>query len=190
MDSVEFSFCSSPSRTRSRKNSAAIVLAFLALLLGIAPARAQTPARVDSIPHRSRPFFVMLRSAAVPGWGQVYNHKVLKAGMVVAGEGFLGWSAWKEFQRENDAVTHLEAVSQAGFAPGDPEYEAAALDIETHKNKKISWIWWGLAGHLVSMVDAYVDAHLASFEADFGPPESAIDLGEGPRLTLAVRTRF
>lgn len=211
MDSVEFSFSFWPSRTPSRGSSTALVIAIVALLWGSVPARAQTqgpmpapaskpaaaqaptpaakPARADSI-HRSRPFLVMLRSAAVPGWGQVYNHKYLKAGMVVAGEGFLGWSAWKELQRENDAVDHLNAVQQAGFAPGDPEYYAAQLDVETHRNRKINWIWWGLAAHLVNMVDAYVDAHLASFEADFGPPESALDLGEGPRLTLAVRTRF
>ena len=200
MDSAEFSFCFSPSRTRSRESSAAIVLAFLALLLGSATAHAQTPApaaapsakpaRVDSIPHRARPFFVMLRSAAVPGWGQVYNHKYLKAGMVVAGEGFLGWSAWTELQRENDAVSHLDAVAQAGFAPGDPEYEAAAFDVETHKNKKINWIWWGIGTHFLSMLDAYVDAHLSSFDTDFGPPQSAVDVGEPPRLTVAYRTRF
>src|SRR5882672_4414190 len=216
MDSVEFSFSFSPSRTPSRRRSAALVLAFVALFLASAPARAQTqgpmpapaskpapaapapvtpapaakPARADSLPHRSRPFFVMLRSAAVPGWGQAYNQKYLKAGMVVAGEGFLGYGAWKELQRENDAVDRLSAVSQAAFAPGDPEYNAAQLDVETHRNRKINWIWWGLAAHLVNMVDAYVDAHLASFEAEFGPPESALDLGEGPRLTLAVRTRF
>jgi len=148
------------------------------------------PARPDSLPRRSRPFFVMVRSAVVPGWGQVYNHKFLKAGMVVAGEGFLGYKAWQELQRENDAVSRLDAVGQAGFRPGDPEYTDALLDVETHKNRKINWIWWGLAAHLVSMVDAYVDAHLASFEADFGPPESAVDLGERPRLTLAFRTRF
>ena len=200
MDSVEFFFSFSPSRTRSPGSSASLVLAFLALLLGGSPARAQThgpvpqakpaPARVDSIPHRSRPFLVMLRSAAVPGWGQVYNHKYLKAGMIVAGEGFLGYSAWKELQRENDAIDRLSEVQQAGFAPGDPEYNAALLDVETHTNRKINWIWWGLAAHLVNMVDAYVDAHLASFDAEFGPPESATDLGEGPRLTLAIRTRF
>ncbi len=128
----------------------------------------------------------MLRSGAVPGWGQVYNHKYLKAAIVVAGEGLLATKAWSEFQRENDAVDRLSAIGD----PGDPAYVAADFDRETHRNRKINWIWWGLAAHLLSMADAYVDAHLATFDADFGPPESARDFGEKPRLTLAIRTRF
>jgi hypothetical protein len=57
-------------------------------------------------------------------------------------------------------------------------------------NRKIDWIWWGVAAHLLQMVDAYVDAHLATFEADFGPSDAGAGPAEGPRLTLAVRTHF
>ena len=177
-------------------------MALAALLLLLAGARAEAadaePARAvgtraahaDSIPHRSRPFYVMLRSAAVPGWGQLYNHKVLKAAGVVAGEGLLAYEALSEFKKENDAVDRLSALLDAGSGPGDPAYEAVAQDRDAHRNRKITWIWWGLAAHLLSMVDAYVDAHLATFDADFGPPASARDFGEKPRLTLAIRTRF
>lgn len=132
----------------------------------------------------------MLRSAAVPGWGQVYNKKYLKAAAVVAGEGFLALRAINEYKKENDAVDRQVAILEAGGDVTDPAYLEAEFDKETHRNQKINWIWWGLAAHLFSMVDAYVDAHLATFDADFGPPESAVDLGEKPRLTLAIRTRF
>jgi hypothetical protein len=55
----------------------------------------------------------------------------------------------------------------------------------------VNWVWWGAAAHLLTAVDAYVDAHLATFEADFGPPESvAPEDPEAPRLTLALRARF
>ncbi len=144
------------------------------------------PAAADSLANRSKPFTVMLRSAAVPGWGQVYNHKYLKAGLVVAGEGLLVFEALQELKRENQAVDRQSAIGNAS----DPAYIEAGLDRDTHRNRKISWIWWGIAAHLLSMADAYVDAHLATFDADFGPPESAVDSGEKPRLTVAFRTRF
>ncbi len=207
MDSVDCSFSSLPSRTRSRRNSAALPLppAFLlaaaivasaaALAAAAVPAAAQPvlaakPARSDSVSHRSSPFHVMLRSAAVPGWGQLYNHKVLKAGLVVAGEGFIVFEALHEFSLENRAVDRQVAILEAGGDLSDPAYILAGQDKETHRNLKITWIWWGLAAHLLSMADAYVDAHLANFDADFGPPETAADIGEKPRLTLAFRTRF
>ena len=166
----------------------------LALLLAPVARAAAAPARADSL-HRAKPFMVMLRSAAVPGWGQVYNHKYLKAGAVVAGEGFLAFLALNEFRKENQALDRLNAIAAADDAAGtdytiDPAYIDAQLEREAHRNRKINWIWWGLAAHLLSMADAYVDAHLATFDADFGPPETAVDLGEKPRLTLAIRTRF
>jgi len=137
----------------------------------------------------------MLRSAAVPGWGQLYNHKVLKAAAVVAGEGLLAYQAWNEYQKENDAVDRLTAIAAADAQAGvdyqfDPVYLAADQDRDVHRNKKINWIWWGIAAHLISTVDAYVDAHLITFEADFGSSGPVRDPGENPRLTLALRTRF
>jgi hypothetical protein len=132
----------------------------------------------------------MLRSAAVPGWGQVYNHKYVKAGVVIAGEGLLAYQAVQELRRENRAIDRQDLILAGGGDITDPAYLDAQLDQETHRNKKINWIWWGIAAHLLSMMDAYVDAHLATFDADFGPPQSAVNLGEKPRFTLAFRTRF
>jgi hypothetical protein len=173
-------------------------LAVTALLLAAAaaPAHAQPavgrrPAHADSLPHRSKPFTVMLRSAAVPGWGQVYNHKYLKAGIVIAGQGFLAYQALQELKLENQAIDRQGAILAGGGDIGDPAYLQAQRDQETHRNVKINWIWWGIAAHLLSMMDAYVDAHLASFDADFGPSDSAVTpTQEKPRLTLAYRIRF
>lgn len=148
------------------------------------------PSRRDSLSHRAKPFTVMLRSAAVPGWGQVYNHKYVKAAAVVGVEGFLVVKALQELKRENQALDRQDAILGSGGDVTDPEYVQAVLDQSTHRNRKISYIWFGIAAHLLSMMDAYVDAHLASFDADFGPPESAVDVGERPRLTLTYRARF
>src|SRR5687767_2088555 len=116
MSLVGFSSSSWPSPISSRRNSAAAagrpgsrslagaltVLAALAVALAAPRARAaDPPARVASpadsaaraAQPKSDPFKVMLRSALVPGWGQLYNHQPLKAAAVVGGEGFLFASA-------------------------------------------------------------------------------------------------
>src|SRR6266850_72035 len=141
MGSVDCCFSFSQSRTRSRRNSAAALgAACLALLLviGVAgsavprdaeaqPVLGAKPARADSV-HRSKPFYVMLRSAAVPGWGQVYNHKYLKAGVVVAGEGALVFSALQELKRESQAVDRQIAIIESGGDPSEPAYILAQND--------------------------------------------------------------
>jgi hypothetical protein len=138
---------------------------------------------------KTAPFKVMLRSAVVPGWGQLYNHQPLKAGLVIGGEGFLVGSALRELSLQNDAKQR--AVDAA--ASGDLAAAATAeLEADAHRNRKIDWIWWTLAAHLLSMADAYVDAHLSTFDADFGREESLLPPrpGAGPTVSLAFRVRF
>jgi len=123
----------------------------------------------------------MLRSAIVPGWGQVVNHKLIKAVLVVGGEGLLVSKALDEYHKEQDAANIGDALSK-----------------DRHYNLKINYIWWGMAAHLLQMADAYVDAHLASFDADFGPEDAPHQSAVGPepdrkgepRLAVAVHVRF
>jgi len=123
----------------------------------------------------------MARSAVLPGWGQFYNHEPIKATVVVGGEGYLWYKAWSEFQKEQDAA---DAGDQAGK--------------DRHYNLKVNYIWWAIAVHLLQMADAYVDAHLSSFDADFVPEDarhSAVTLPDEdramlPRVRVAVHVRF
>src|SRR6267378_2351055 len=192
MRSADCSCSFSRSRTpspRSEGAPAVVCLVALYLVIAAAPALAQS-AKPDTLHHRPKPFTVMLRSAVVPGWGQVTNHKYVKAVGVVGVEGLLVYSALRELNRENEAIRRQDAVLAGGGDITDPVYVQAQLDQNTHRNKKINWIWWGIGAHFLSMLDAYVDAHLSSFDTDFGPPQSAVDVGEHPRLTVAYRTRF
>lgn len=119
----------------------------------------------------------------------MYNHQPLKAGLVIGGEGFLIGSALRELKLQNDAKQRA-ANAAAG---GDAAAEATAkLEADAHRNRKIDWIWWGLAAHLLSMADAYVDAHLSTFDSDFGREESLLPPrpGAGPAVSLAFRVHF
>ena len=151
-----------------------------------APEHKKEAAKPDTTKHRSSPFMVMMRSAALPGWGQVYNGKLLKAGVVVAGEGFLVYKAFSELQKENDAVER-----QNGLDPNSPTYDQdyaqAARDQESHMNQKVNYIWWAVAVHLLQMADAYVDANLADWSAEVGPDPTR---AAGTRVALAYRVRF
>ena len=115
----------------------------------------------------------MLRSAAVPGWGQITNHKWIKAVAVAGGEGFLISKAIGEYSKEQDAANLGDALSK-----------------ESHYNLKVNYIWWAVTVHLLQMADAYVDAHLASFDTDFGPDEAGLETGSGAGLDRTGEARF
>src|SRR2546428_14084597 len=128
MHSVDCCFSFLRSLTSSRRNSAAAAALVLALSLSLslfaraaaaetaeAPAPAQPraataapgararPARTDSL-HRAKAFMVMVRSAAVPGWGQLYNRKYLKAGVAIGGEGVLAFLAPNALRKTNSSL--------------------------------------------------------------------------------------
>lgn len=166
------------------------------------PGASRPAARADSAGrHHPRPFFVMLRSAAVPGLGQATNNAWLKAVVVVAGEGYLGYRAWRAWRQEVDAVDRANsaaALAEQARVNSDPVGEAlynAAYDRylgdqDRHYNTKINFIWWAAAAHVLQMADAYVDAHFVNFDAEFGPDDRSAVGAAGPRVTLALCVRF
>jgi len=185
-----------------RRRSAVVAVVAAALLAAAPAVRAQAVAPSDSAAWRvpiagvaaapadstrrgPRPFFVMMRSAIVPGWGQVYNRQPLKAVLVVAGEGLLTYKIFHELRLQNQAIDRQSAALE-----DSPEYVAALLDEQRHRNLKIDWIWWAAAAHLLQMADAYVDAHFRNFNAEFGTDETREGAIGAPRLSLAFRVRF
>jgi hypothetical protein len=130
------------------------------LLLCTDPVAAQEP--TTEVPYDStsvgrrgginRPFWVMMRSAVVPGWGQLHNGSWVKA-LIFGGAqcGFI-----------------YGIVNEDRLAEEDPENSS------DHKARKKDYIWWGAFATLLSLGDAYVDAHLDRFNAEFRPEDSAV----------------
>ncbi len=99
-------------------------------------------------PQHKSPMGAMIRSAIIPGWGQVYSGHYIKAGLIFAVESGLVISAINENRKADDVY--------------ETDYEAY-LDRIDRRNTLI----WCTAGVIVySMVDAYVDAHLFGFDED------------------------
>ena len=93
---------------------------------------------------KKSPTGAMLRSLFVPGWGQLYNGKWFKAILVCGTE--IGLVA--------NAVYQNQMAVQSTFSEERAWYQ---------DNRNLS-VWWLLATILLSMADAFVDAHLYDFD--------------------------
>ncbi len=107
----------------------------------------------------------MLRSLAVPGWGQWYNEKKLKAAVVFAAE--LG-------------ITINSVVQNQWLKQSETD-----LEKEYYLNNRNLSNWALAAVILVSMLDAYVDAHLYHFDES---PDLAIQSARARSATYWLAT--
>jgi hypothetical protein len=163
------------------------------------PSDTLAQARPDDSPQEIRsPKAALLRASVFPGWGQAYNKQYLKIPLLYAGIGVLAASA---IQANKDYVLYRNAFQYKAFeeilAEGDvnpaAEFQAdydelaavlgpvSSSPLENHRdtlrrNRDLSILGiaavWGLG-----VLDAYVSAHLSSF-----------DVGED--LTLRVAPSF
>ncbi len=93
------------------------------------------------------PQTAVIRSAVLPGFGQLYNGKIFKAILVLGGEAALA----------GNAVYYHQQLVQS----------RSEDEREFYRNIKSRFLWWLFAVHILNVIDAYVDASLAEF--DTGP---------------------
>lgn len=130
-----------------------IVTAFLQLPLNSVSAGGHTPpdsvqietGGVDTLKLLSdqtlkSPWGAVLRSAVLPGWGQVYNEKYIKGVLAFGVNGVLAWRIADYQKRWKDT------------------------NIESNREKRNLFSWYLGLAYLITMVDAYVDATLFGFE--------------------------
>jgi len=107
--------------------------------------------------HRS-PSGALWRSCALPGWGQLYNHQPVKAGVIMAAEGAtLGFAI-------GNYVTSRRYLREARAATDD---ETKKRYYGYHQDYVVDTEFWGwlFVGCIAySMMDAYVDANLSDWD--------------------------
>lgn len=86
------------------------------------------------------PMGAVLRSAILPGWGQFYNEKYLKAIFVLSVNGTLVY-----------AIYHY-----------DDQWEKTGD--KTYQDKRNLYTWYFGVSYFLTLVDAYVDAYLFGFD--------------------------
>jgi len=110
-----------------------------------------------------------LMFALIPGGGQVYNRKFWKLPIVYAGLGFTTYMIIdnkKKFNRYDQArIYRLDGDSTTvdefvGLYSNEALFKIRQL---YDKNLQVSYIWTGVIYGL-SIVDAFVDAHLSNFD--------------------------
>jgi len=112
----------------------------------------------------------MLRSLAVPGWGQYYNRQYVKAALAFGAEAGLVAASiyWNQKARGAD----------------DRELK---LFYQTNRNTAN---WFLLGTILLSMLDAYVDASLSDFDESpdlsLAPSPQLVNRSQGLKLTIKI----
>lgn len=147
-----------------------------AIRAGMLPGRhANTEADTTKRSKAKNPTGAMVRSILFPGWGQLYNGKYFKAILVFGVEaGIIGY-----------AIYMNQKAHESGISDFDREFYV--------DQRNVSY-WRTGAVVLLSMLDAYVDAHLSDFDES---PDLAIDIGAGPGekgnqplLSASLRLKF
>lgn len=129
-----------------------------------APSNKEQAAQGLDIHHRR-----MLKSAIFPGWGQIENGQLWKAGIVYAGFGALIYST--AFAQDN-YNTYREAYNKR-IDDDTTTVDAFADRFETEtlrdlrdfyrRNRDLSYIGMGLL-YIANVIDAFVYSHLTTFD--------------------------
>ncbi len=152
----------------------------------------------------------LLRSLAVPGWGQVYNGDYLKVPLVVGGLGALAYVAARSHGRAGlfrraDLYVRCRAGTAQGFCEGfrafaDDFAEADALVEGTltdaqartlrgeYRRQRDLFVLFSVLGYALQALDAYVAAHLAEFDVGEDLSLGVVPTREG--LAAGLRWRF
>lgn len=137
------------------------------------------PASVDTVVKPSHsPRKAALRSAIIPGWGQIYNKKYWKVPIVYTAIGipvalFFNNKTWYDRTRyalavvasPNPSQDSIDAVHQQLRPLVDRKAESSLLRYRNDFRKDMDYsilftlLFWGL-----NVVDATVDAHLKGFD--------------------------
>ena len=114
---------------------------------------------------RRSPTGALWRSFAAPGWGQIYNRQYVKAGAMMAAQG------GTLFMAVDNYLTARRYSREAREAT-DPKIKREKL--ARHDDYIVEtefWAWLFVGALAFSMMDAYVDAHLADWDVSDLPAD-------------------
>lgn len=126
-------------------------------------AQQDTTASVDTITNSSQKFVMqkspwgaVLRSAIIPGWGQIYNESYWKVPIVW---GITGWLVYVWVDNNNLYKDNRNLFIQTG----DDRYKRFR---DFYRDQRDQFAIYIVLTYFLNLVDAYVDAHLFDFSVD------------------------
>lgn len=120
---------------------------------------------------RKNPTGALFRSVFVPGWGQFYNKKYIKAVLIAGVEVYL---MNEVYTHRHKASLHEKHFTNAFDYPVYQAEEFASYQKELDRRGNATWFL--AATIFFSMFDAYVDAHLSDFDQE----DKAFEVYIGP----------
>jgi hypothetical protein len=127
----------------------------------------------DSTRKLISPRAALIRSAIVPGWGQLYVHKPVKAIVYVSLETYhickmLEYNSIYQYVKDTKAAVGLQTwntLSQSQKKDSVYAITNYKLQLNTWRprEKRNKYAWWSMGFYFICMLDAYVDAHLYYF---------------------------
>lgn len=157
--------------------------AVLFLIFGNTALFAQSPT-IDSDSVRMKyksPAGAMLRSAVIPGWGQLYNESYWKVPVMFGVFTSLAYVAnWYHLKYVDYRGRYILSTMELDLRTKNPENYPDEIEndifVRTHNFNKTArefyrdnrdiFIFYLAISYFLNIIDAYVDAHLYSFNVD------------------------
>ncbi len=133
--------------------------------------------------HLSQPpTRALFKSMLVPGWGQIGNHKHVKAGVFI---GLQTWFLTSALHYGGQAGNFLDQYNGTSDHDARNTYYSLYLDRRSERNK---YLWFFGLTTFISMFDAYVDAHLSGSPTDVR--NRKVTIGVAPDMTGGANIRL
>jgi hypothetical protein len=138
----------------------------------VAVARPQEDTSEYTTKHHRDPRKATIRSAIIPGWGQIYNHKYWKAPIAVGGLvacAVIFESNIKYYNLFRRVYREIEGTDTSWYKGADSVYRyASPQDVQYVRNTYRQWVDYSVLAFVLvwglNVVDATVDAHLHEFD--------------------------
>jgi len=125
-----------------------ILLIFCSLILFLSS--------LNAIEYQKNPYRSMLYSALLPGGGQLYNEAYIKTGVVIGLQAYLVSLAIHNNDKLDYYRDLYNSTNNSGYLIKRNEYH----------DKLRSDYWWMGTVLVLSVADAFVDAHLYNYESE------------------------
>lgn len=139
-----------------------IIKSLVICLLFLSPLSAQQDSLTSSEQMQQEfvmeksPWGAVLRSAVIPGWGQLYNQSYWKVPVVL---GITGWLVYGYIYSNNKYVDFRQLYLQT-----NDDNDLSSRNFYRDQRDLFA-IYIGIA-YLLNLIDAYVDAHLFDFTVE------------------------
>jgi hypothetical protein len=127
------------------------------------------------------PLGAVVRSAILPGLGQFYNEAYWKVPVVLGLTGFLVYGVVTEHATFTDYRDQYDASITTDVPSGNLRLK---LFREFYRDRRDTYAWWLLIAYLFQIADAFVDAHLYSFDVSGVDALQLLPAPNGLRLQL------